>query len=151
MENATIYEVLQLAIHLEEEGQKFYQKYANKATGTIKEALIGLAQDEIKHASYFKSLYYDLKEKPGVDYLFEEEVTKYFKDYAASAAFNRDDKPVNTVKEAIEMGIITEKNSIDYYEYLLKYSSGEASEMIKVIIDEEISHLDTLEKLLVTL
>lgn len=151
MENATIYEVLQLAIHLEEEGQKFYEKYANQATGKIKDTLIGLSQDEIKHASYFKSLYYDLKEKPGIDYLFEEEVTAYFKNYATSAAFNREEKQINSVKEAIEEGIITEKNSIDYYEYLLKYSSDETSEMLKKIIEQEISHLDILEKLLETL
>lgn len=150
MENATMYEVLQLAIHLEEEGQKFYEKYAFYATGEVRQTFNGLALDELKHARFFKSLYYDLKEKPGTEYLFEEEVTAYFKEYAVSAALTREDSDVKTVKEAVEEAIITEKRSIEYYQYLFKHALEETKPTIEQIIAEEQKHQLILEKLLET-
>ncbi|PKM51265.1 MAG: hypothetical protein CVV02_07870 [Firmicutes bacterium HGW-Firmicutes-7] len=147
MENATLYEVLQLAIHLEEEGQAFYEKYAEKAKGNVKETFLRLALDEVKHCKYFQSLYYDAKEKPGLDYLFEEEVTAYFKEYATSAALNREVIEINTVEEAVEEAILTEKKSIEYYKYLDKYALKDTKETIHTIIIEEEKHLEVLEKL----
>lgn len=151
MENATMYEVLQLAINLEEEGQKFYEKYATHATGTVRETLLRLASDEQNHAAYFKSLYHDLKEKPGLDYLFEEEVTAYFKEYAVSAVFSRDDDRVKSVKEAVEEAITTEIKSIEYYEYLLKHALPDTKETLEQIIAEEQKHKSVLEEVYKTL
>jgi len=151
MENATMYEVLQLAINLEEEGQKFYEKCASKVTGDLKETFKGLALDELTHAKYFKSVYYDLKEKPGLDYLFEEEVTAYFKEYAVSAVFSRDDFEAKTVKEAVQEAITTEVKSIEYYEFLLKYALTETKGVLERIIAEENKHKLVLEKILETI
>jgi rubrerythrin len=149
MENATIYEVLQFAINMEEEGIKFYEKWASKSKGNIKETLKRLAADEMVHASYFKCLYDGLKEKPEVDYLFEEEVIVYFKTYAGSAAaFNRKQVNLDSVWDVIEEGMLTEKNSIDYYQSLLKYSKENIKEMLEKIIKEEEIHLHNLEELL---
>lgn len=148
MENASIYEVLQLAISLEEEGTKFYQNWASQAQGSVKETLEGLALDEVKHADYFKNLFESLKNKPAVDYLFNEEVTAYFKSYVASAAFNRDQIKLNSIKDALEEGILTEKKSIEYYEFLSKYSKEPTQKMLEKIIAEEKEHLVVLEKLL---
>lgn len=148
MENASMYEVLQLAINLEEEGIKFYEKWAGQAKGNVKEIFEKLAADEKKHAVYFKGLYDNLKNKPEVDYLFEEEVTDYFKAYANSAAFNRKQVKLDSVKDAVEEGIITEKNSIEYYQFLYKHSKESTKEMLEIIIKEEQGHLAILEKLL---
>lgn len=148
MENASIFEVLQLAIDLEEEGTKFYEKWASKAKGNVKETLEKLAKDEIKHAVYFQGLFDGLKDKPEIDYLFDEEVTAYFKGYAASAAFSREQIRLDTVKDAVAEGIITEKKSIDYYEFLSKYSKEATQKMLATIIKEEQGHLVILEKLL---
>jgi rubrerythrin len=151
MENASIYEVLQLAINLEEEGTKFYQDLAARAEGTTRETLNGLASDEIKHALYFKGLYDGLKDKPQTDYLFDEEVVGYLKGYAHAAAFSRPAAELETIKEALEEGILTEKKSIDYYENLLKYSKQATQEMLQAIIKEEQGHLVELEKLIAVL
>jgi rubrerythrin len=149
MENATIYEVLQFAINMEEEGIKFYEKWASNSKGNVRETLNRLAADETEHASYFKCLYEGLKEKPEVDYLFEEEVIAYFKTYASSAvAFNREQVKLNSVRDALEEGMLTEKKSIDYYQSLLKYSKDSTKEILEKIIKEEESHLHILEKLL---
>lgn len=148
MENASMYEVLQLAIDLEEAGTEFYQKWAKKAKGNVKTTLEKLAQDEIKHAIYFKGLYDELEAKPELDYLFDDEVNAYFKGYAASAAFSREQVKLDTVKDAVEEGIVTEQKSIDYYEFLSKYSKEATKEMLATIIKEEKGHLVILEKLL---
>jgi rubrerythrin len=149
MEKATIYEVLQFAVNMEEEGIKFYEKWASNSKGNVRETLNRLAADEKEHASYFKCLYEGLKEKPEVDYLFEEEVIAYFRTYAGSAAaFNREQVNLNSIRAALEEGIQTEKKSIDYYRSLLKYAKDNTKEMLEKIIKEEEGHLHILEKLL---
>jgi len=148
MEHASMYEALQFAIKLEEEGILFYENWASKAKGNVKETLKKLALDEIKHKAYFKGLYDELKDKPEVDYLFNEEVTAYFRNYAVSAAFNREQVKLNTIKDAVEEGIITETNSIEYYKFLLINSNESTREILKKIITEEQGHLVILEKLL---
>jgi rubrerythrin len=148
MENASMYEVLQLAINLEEEGVEFYENWAAKAKGKVKDTLKKLAADEVKHGLYFKGLFNGLTDKPEVDYLFNEDVTAYFKTYANSAAFNRKQVKLDTIKDAVEEGIVTEKNSIEYYEFLLKHSKESTKEMLATIIKEEQGHLVVLEELL---
>jgi len=148
MENASIYEVLQLAINFEEEGIKFYKNWATKAQGNVKETLNKLSMDEVEHLYFFKELYDDLKEKPEVGYLFDEEVKAYFKDYVNSAGFNRKQVKLDSIKDAVEEGILTEKKSIDYYQFLLEHSRENTKEMLAKIIIEEEGHLVILEKLL---
>ncbi|HEY5558044.1 ferritin family protein [Acetobacterium sp.] len=148
MENASVYEILQLAIKIEEEGVKFYNNWASSATGRVKETFKKLAMDEMEHVYYFKGLYDNLKKNSEVNYLFEEEASAYFKDYAVSAAFNREQVKLNSVKDAVEEGILTEKKSIDYYEFLSKHAKESTKEMLGKIIKEEEQHLVILEKLL---
>jgi Rubrerythrin. len=66
----------------------------------------------------------------------------------SAAALNRKKVNLDSVRDAIEEGILTEKNSIDYYQWLLKYSKESTKEILEKIIKEEESHLYILEKLL---
>lgn len=147
MKQATVYEILQLAIHMEEEGKKFYEKYADKADDKVKEVLLKLADDEVKHADYFQQLY-DSLESQKDDFFFEEEVINFFNSYAKSAAFSRELKDVDTAKEAIEEGLISEKETIQFYKQLEKYAEPDTKEMLKKIIEEEARHVKVLEELL---
>ncbi len=151
MQQATIYEVLQMAIHMEEEGQKFYEKYAVLADEEVKQILLKLAADEVQHIEYFQGLYNDLESKEGNDYFFNEEVIAFFKSYVTSAAFNRELRDISTVREAVEEGMLTERKTIHYYEQLAKFAEPELEVMLKRIIQEESKHAEILGKLLETL
>jgi len=147
MANETANEVLQLAITIEEEGQKFYEHYASKANDEAKNVLLKLASDEIEHASFFKKLYNELEYNED-DYLFDETVVTTFRSYAKSAAFSRSNLELGSFEDVIKEGIKTEKLTIQFYEKLLNYASEDSKKVIKEIIEEENRHATTLENLL---
>lgn len=147
MANETAYEVLQLAITMEEEGQKFYGYYSEQAKGKTKDILLKLASDEVEHANFFKNLYNNL-ENTDDDYLFDETVVNTFRSYANSAAFNRDEISLDSMADVIAEGIKTEKYTIDFYEKLSERSGEDNKKVIKQIIAEEKRHVEDLESLL---
>lgn len=147
MKQATVYEILQLAIHMEEEGQKFYEKYAKKTDDKVREVFLKLASDEVKHSEYFQKLY-DSLESQNDDFFFEEEVVNFFNSYAKSAAFAREIKDMDTRKEVIEEGLSSERKTIHFYEQLEKYAEPDTKEMLRKIIEEETRHAKELEELL---
>lgn len=147
MANETAYEVLQLAITMEEEGQKFYEYYAEHAKGKTKDILLKLASDEVEHANFFKKLYSNL-ENTDDDYLFDETVVNTFRSYANSAAFNRDEVSLDSMIHVIKEGIKTEKYTINFYEKLLERSGESSKKVIQQIIAEEKRHVEDLEGLL---
>lgn len=147
MKQATVYEILQLAIHMEEEGKKFYEKYANKADDDVKEVFLKLAADEVKHTEYFQKLY-DSLESQKDEFFFEEEVINFFNSYARSASFDRKIEDFETARDAIKEGLSSERDTIDFYEQLEKYAEPETKKMLKKIIEEETRHAKALEELL---
>lgn len=149
MIDATVYEVLQFAISMEEEGEKYYRKYADKFAGEPGKVFLKLAGDEVEHARVFKKLYAELEDKADNNYLFDEEVVHYFQGASKSITFNRDQPDIQTVSDVIKEGIRTERKTIEYYESLLKYSKDATTkEMLDRMIKEEKSHAELLEKML---
>lgn len=151
MQIATVNEILQMAIHMEEEGQKFYEKYAAQANGEIKGVLLKLAADEGQHIEYFQKLYCELANRGADDFFYEEEVIAFFKSYVNSTTFKRELREITSVKEAVEEGMLTERKTIHYYEQLAKYAEPVTKDMLLQIIEEETKHAEILEKLLETL
>lgn len=149
MIDATIYEILQFAISMEEEGEKFYRKYADQFSGEPQKVFIKLANDEVEHARYFQSLYNELEESNRNDYLFTEEVVTFFNGFAKDVNYQRGDFVITQVTAAIKEGIKTEKNTIAFYEGLVKLSKDEiTTNMLERMIAEEKAHAEVLEALL---
>jgi len=142
-------EVIQLAISMEEEGVKFYQKYAAMADVELKEILLGMAEDERQHAIIFKDMYKELEvNEYEEDYLFSTNVQDFFASYAKSEGFNRDMKPIDSVKDALKIGAETEKVTIAYYKSLLEFASEDVKKVLSRLIVEEEKHQKRLEDLL---
>lgn len=142
-------EIFSFAISLEEEGVKFYEKFAKIAKGETKELFLKLADDERQHAAYFTKLYKDAQaENETFDYLFDEHVNDFFHAYAKSTGFNRDEQEITTVLEAIVEGIRTEQITIDYYKNLLTFATDATKDALLRLIREEEDHLERLQKLL---
>lgn len=147
MNNATIYEVLKFAIGLEEEGELFYRHHAASYAGEVRTIFLKLANDEVEHANFFHGLYSQLEQNEENEYLFDQDISAYFKDLARETAFNRDVKASSLI-EAIEEGLKTEKSTVVFYENLAKYASGPTLDMLLRLRDEEKKHVMILQDLL---
>ncbi len=142
-------EVIQLAINMEEEGVKFYEKYAEMADVELKEILLGMAEDERQHAKVFKEMYNELEvSESEEDYLFTDAVQDFFASYAKNEGFDRSQAPIDSVRDAIKIGAETEKITIKYYQSLLEFASDEVKAILNRLIDEEVKHQKRLEELL---
>jgi len=142
-------EVIQFAISLEEEGVKFYEKYAAMADENLKGILLGMAEDERQHAKVFRDMYNDLNiSESEEDYLFSDSVQDFFATHAKSEGFGREIKDFETVRDAIKVAAETEKVTIDYYTSLLEYASEDVIKVLNRLIAEETVHQKRLEELL---
>ena len=142
-------EVIQFAISLEEEGVKFYEKYAALADDNLKGILLGLAEDERQHAKVFKDMYKTLEiSESEEDYLFSDSVQDYFATHAKSEGFDREVKEVDSVREAIKVAIETEDVTVAYYKSLLEYAKEDVKKVLLRLIEEEEGHSKRLAQLL---
>lgn len=142
-------EVIKFAIGMEESGIEFYNEHAKHAKGDVKELFLRLASDEKQHALVFQKMYDEAAADEGqFGYLFDEEVTGFFQDYARSEGFSRDVAKIVTVTDALKEGIATEAITIAYYEDLLKYAKGDTISALERLIKEEQTHLEKLKALL---
>ncbi len=142
-------EVIQLAISMEEEGVKFYEKYATMVDVELKKVLLGMAEDEKEHAKVFKKMYKEIQMNPGEeDYLFSEHVQDFFASHAKSEGFNRSQGPIDSVRDALKMAAETERITIGYYKSLLAYAKDNVKAVLERLIQEEEKHLERLEELI---
>lgn len=142
-------EILKLAISMEQEGVEFYETYAKKAEGGMKDELLRLAADERKHEATFKKMYQRLEEQEGVDeldYLFSEEVDQFFRSFSSGTAFSREQTKPRNIQEVFEIGIATEKITIQLYEGLLTHANEETAPILERLIKEEKAHQKILER-----
>lgn len=142
-------EILQLAISMEEEGVKFYEKYAAMADVELKAILLGMAEDEKQHAKVFHDMYKELEiSESESDYLFSDSAQDFFNSYAKSEGFNRNLTPIDSVRDAIKIGAETEKITIQYYKSLLAHVNEPVRVILNRLIEEEEIHQKRLEELL---
>lgn len=142
-------EVIQLAISIEEEGVKFYEKYAQLADVELKEILLSMADDERQHVIVFKDMYHQLEvTEDEEEYLFSDSVQEFFASYAKNEGFNREHAPIDSVRDALKLAVETEKTTVQYYQSLLEYASNDVKVILTRLIDEETKHQKRLEELL---
>ncbi|MEN8614404.1 ferritin family protein [Dehalogenimonas sp. THU2] len=146
-------ELYNIAISVERRGAAFYDTLARTCSNDdTKQAFLALAAVEHQHIQTFQKL---LAEAPaakgeGAD---AEEYGAYFQALVEASVFNNDlatselVTKVDTDKEAIEVGIGAEKDSILFYEQLRDIVAGNAAEDITKIISEEKAHLRKLAEL----
>ena len=146
-------ELYNIAIAVERRGAAFYDTLARSSQNdSVKKAFLTLAAMEHQHIQTFQKL---LAAAPktfgeGAD---AEEYAAYFKALVDSAIFNNDlatSELVTTVdsdKEALEVGVDAEKDSILFYEQLQDIAAGDAAVDIGRIISEEKEHLRKLSEI----
>lgn len=146
-------EVIELGIQIEKNGRDFYRTLSRQAknfkTGEIFKFL---AAEEEKHIVVFqKILDFVQKYEPAGSY--PEEYFAYLSALASEHVFTQKDKgegiakKIKTDKEAIEMAISFEKDSIIFYEGMKKVVPQNEHQSIDSLIAQEQGHLRQLSEL----
>ena len=141
-------EVLQFAVRIEEIGENFYRKLAEKADKEeIKSLFNYLANEEIVHKKIFSDMLSTVeKYEPPENY--PGEYFSYLRAYADSQIFDEKAfEEVNTVKgflSALDFAIRRELDSILFYEELKKYVPSNQHHIIDRVIGEERKHFQDL-------
>jgi rubrerythrin len=146
-------ELYNIAIAVERRGAAFYDTLARSTQNiAVKQAFLTLAAIEHQHIQTFQKLSASAPKSFG-EGAESEEYAAYFKALVDSAVFNNDMATselvtrVDTDKEALEVGIGAEKDSILFYEQLQDIIAGDAGEHIARIISEEKEHLRKLAEI----
>lgn len=143
-------EVVEIGIQIEKNGRDFYeallaQAKSEKARGIFKY----LAEEEAKHIEVFRGILNSVSkyEPPGLD---ADEYTAYMNALASENVFTQKDKgkeiarAAKSDKQAIDIGIQAEKDSIVFYEGMKKAVPDYGSKIIEEVILQEQGHLKQL-------
>lgn len=137
--------IMEFAINMEVEGEKFYSEQANKVNDkNLKTVLNMLAEDEKHHAEIIRKkiddVPYDLDKKNIVDET--KNIFKGIEDF--KSAIKETPDQLDFYRDALKK----EQESIDLYEELLSKATDLASkELFEFLINEEKEHYTTINEL----
>ena len=139
-------EIIEIAIRIEENGYAFYETAAKMITETNdhKALFLDLAEKEMIHIAIFQKLASKF-ESEEFEFNLEDE-SDYVNHLADTHIFGKKDagldlaRKIKTPKEALEIALKFENESVSFYTELLKRTHTEARGLIQQIIDEEKEH-----------
>ncbi|MBN1445501.1 MAG: ferritin family protein [Candidatus Omnitrophica bacterium] len=144
-------EIFQFAIRIEENGESFYRKVAEKSSEKeVNDLFTFLADEEARHKKIFEDMvgrianYEPSETYPG-------EYFQYLKSYADTLVFppeiERELETAGGVVKALDFGIRRELDSIMYYLETKDIVPETQHKIMDKIIDEERSHFVRLSKM----
>ena len=145
------YEIIDMAIKLEKNGEAVYRNAVEKVSNKeLVALLLWMADEEVKHANWFAELKHSIEQK-SVNPFMEKMSRELFNDLLGDKNFSLKDvdfSSVNDVEELISIFIEFEKDSIRFYQVLEPFIEDPvALESIKKIIEEENNHIKRLQEL----
>jgi rubrerythrin len=148
-----IHDVVNFAIRIEENGERFYREAAEIITNQpVKELFQRLAQEEIGHKKTFEKMLSGLGDyRPPETY--EGEYLAYLKDFIDGKAVFKEHPRIGGLAKAsstvgaLDFAIQRELDSMLYYQEIKRFVDTRQSNTIDLIIDEERKHFAILSKL----
>lgn len=149
-------EILEMAVKIEKNGQKFYKKAASIVDNAdAKQFLLDLVEMELKHEQTFSTMQAELKnaDKENVTFDPNNEAGLYLQAMADGHVFDPNEDPEKSLTGKVSLADIfktaiqAEKDSIIFYIALqdLVQTDSEKNK-IQLIINEEKSHIAMLNK-----
>ena len=146
-------EIVEMGIQIEKNGKDFYEALNEKSNNKrAKEVFRYLAGEEEKHISTFKKILSSVEAyEPAESY--PGEYFKYMNSLASEYVFTQKDKgrkiaqDTKSDKEAFELGIGFEKDSIVFYEGIKRAVPKDSHRLIDALIEQEQDHLRQLQDL----
>jgi len=145
-----IHDVLEFAIIIETNGYKFYTETAKKFPGLKTVQLFHfLAEEELKHEHYFRSLMLqkpDFEPSPTLSEAYEIFRRDFFNSFAFAnrETFDQTIDTVDSLQDAIQKAIQFEKDTVVLYSSIRKHIDPSHHEQLSRIINEELSHIGRL-------
>ena len=148
-----IHDVVNFAIRIEENGERFYREAAEIITNQpVKELFERLSNEETGHRKTFERLLSGLGDYQPPE-TYEGEYLAYLKDFIDGKAVFKDHPKIgqlakaSSVVGALDFAIQRETDSILYYQEIKKFVGTRRTDTIDLIIDEEKKHFSILSKL----
>lgn len=148
----TASEVLEFAVKIEQNGERFYKSVADRfQEAAAKQMFNFLAAEEKGHREIFTKLSHGVRqETPRPSY--PDEYESYLQAYAdtlifTDSALKKEVERISTVEEACEFGIRKELDSILYYQEIKNFVPENEKDSIDSIIAEERRHFIKLTEL----
>ena len=150
-------EVVEMGIKIEANGRDFYRETAARSkNGPAIKTFESLAMEEEDHIKRFESILSKVKKyEPSEAY--PNEYFSYIKSLSGEYVFTESKKgseiakTVNSDKEAVDLGIGFEKDSILFYEEMKKFILEGEKNIVDKLLDQEKVHLRKLNELRRTL
>ncbi len=145
-------EVIDMAIKLEKNGETVYRQAIEKAASPQIASLLGwMADEEAKHASWFRELKSLLKGKDTNPFM-KEMSRELFNDLMGEKNFSLQDVDFSSVEQVHEMVAVFiefEKDTVLFYQVLEPFISDSATlDVLRQIIEEEKRHIENLQQFL---
>ena len=147
-------EIIEIAIRIEENGYAFYNLAAEMVTeaNDNKALFLDLAEKEMAHIATFQKLAGKFEAE---EFEFDEGGESGYIDHLADThIFGKKDagielgKTIKTPKQALEIALKFENESVAFYTELLQRTHTDARNMIKQIIEEEKEHAAEIKEFL---
>ncbi len=150
-------ELLAIALRIEENGWGFYSEaYKGAQSEKMKELFDYLAKQELEHIESFKKLYKLVKREKvkTFDELAEDdEAALYLRALSDSRVFTdpgegmRRARSLTSDKEALDVALGFEKDSILFYYEMAKVIKGDEKKIVESLIEQEKEHFFKLSRL----
>ena len=148
--NEQLLEVVKNAIRVENDGYQFYRLAEEKTEDPKgKEIFASLAKDETNHMQILKSLYQSIKEKGEFKFDEVKDIKHILETTSESPIFSKEFKQrmnqAHLEMAALSIGILLEKNSIEFYKKSAQETEGKDVKMLfNYLADWEGEHLRAL-------
>lgn len=147
-------EIVDIAVRIEENGQKFYSACADSTSdANLKKVFKHLAEQEKKHKATFEKLYGEIGDYKLDPATYTDEIDLYIKALANSQVFSPGADVVRLARETrdvlslLSLAIGAEKDSILFYGEMLELAADADRKTVATIIREEQSHIVQLTSL----
>ncbi len=143
-------EIVEIGIEIEKNGRDFYNSVLKLSKNSkAKEVFEFLAAEEEKHVARFEAMLSQVKKyEPSESY--PGEYFAYLKALSEGYVFTKKDKGaevaknVKADKEAVELGISFEKDSILFYYEMKRFVLEGEQKVVGKLLEEEQAHLEKL-------
>ncbi|MFH1782273.1 MAG: ferritin family protein [Candidatus Omnitrophota bacterium] len=140
-------EIVEMGIQIEKNGKDFYDTVAKSSTNNVaKEIFQFLSKEEENHIKAFESILSQVKKYEPPE-AYTDDYFSYIKALAGDYVFVKKGMgkviggKVKTDKEAVDMGIGFERDSILFYHEMKKFVLEKEKETVERLLDEERKHL----------
>ena len=146
-------EIVELGVQIEKNGRDFYDVLSKLSKSqSAAETFEFLSKEEEKHIGIFKNIFKN-SEKNDSSQVYTDEYIAYMNALAGECVFTQKDKgkdiakKITSYKEAIELGIGFEKDSIIFYDGIKQFVPEYDKAVVDDLIRQERKHLRRLSDL----